>query len=147
MNQKLNSKSDTLSNSDVAWNASNLFYIFLNELDMDYRDAYYMNDWNKMYKVFKLKYMKVNSFILPKADTNEKDILSDDKKITGLLSQFKNTDTDHSNRFNSAIVQQILDIIENKMILIDQLMSKAGMNILLKQIEDYRPASFGGDDF
>jgi len=142
-----NSKSNSLDNSDVGWNASNLFYIYLNELDMDYRDAYYMNDWNRMYKVFKLKYMKVNSFILPKATEDEKAFLANDKIITIKLKNLKTIDSDHANRFNSSIVEEILDIIEDKMMLIDQLMSKAGMNLLLKQIEDYRPAAFGGDDF
>jgi len=141
-----NYKNNSLE-KEVGWNASNLFYIFLNELDMDYRDAYYSNDWNRMYKVFKLKYMKVNSFILPKATDKEKLLLKDDNTIKLKLKDFKNGNNDHSNRFNNSIVEVVLDIIEKKMILIDQLMTKAGMNLLLKQIQEDRPAALGGDDF
>ena len=145
--KKLNLPNNPLDTSNVGWNSSNLFYIFLNELDMDYRDSYYMDDWNKMYKVFKLKYMKVNSFILSKASKVEREFLENDDIIRDELIKLKGDSTDFANKWNSGVVTKILTIIEKKMILIDQLMSKAGMNILLQQIEKYRPAALGNDDF
>jgi len=143
----LNKFKDGIKDSNVGWNASNLFYIFLNELDMDYRDAYYTEDWDKMYKVFELKYMKVRIFILKKATDNEKELLDDDKTIQNLISEFKQGDTDFVNKNNNEISNNIRQKKKKKMILIDELMSKAGMNILMEKIKEDRPASMGTDDF
>ena len=145
-NQQSISKSN-LDNSNVGWNASNLFYIFLNEIDMDYKEAYYQDNWNMMYKSFKIKYMKVRTFIKKYANEQENKLLNDDDTIKGKLALFKTSDTDYSNKWNNDIVQGILEIIEQKMMLVDELMSKAGMNILLQEIEKNRPAALGNDDF
>jgi len=138
---------DSLSSSNVAWNASNLFYIYLNELDMDYRDAYYIDDWNKMYKVFELKYMKVETFIEKYQTEKVKNILNDDKSIRKMIGGFKDGESDHINKFNNNIVNEICDIIKYKMKLIDKLMSQAGMNILLEKIKQDLPAALSTDDF
>ena len=134
-------------NSDVGWNQSNLFYIFLNELDMDYRDAYYDDDWNKMYKVFRLKYMKVATFINKLMDKEDENFLEDHDIVKDLMVKFKPGQNDFSNQFNNSIVEEIIEIIENKMRLVDKLMSKAGMNILLEKIKEDRPAALSTDDW
>jgi len=139
--------SNPLTDSNVAWNASNLFYIYLNELDMDYRDSYYIDDWNKMYKVFELKYMKVQPYIEKHQTKEEKAVLNDDETIRNKIGGFKDGESDHVDRFNNAIVNEICDTIKYKMKLVDRLMSKAGMNILLEKVKRDLPAAFSTDDF
>ena len=142
-----NLKDNPLDKHNVAWNASNLFYIFLNELDMDYRDAYYVNDWDKMYKVYKLKYMKVIPFIKKKASDKQIICLKDTSEIKKKLAEIKSSDTDFASRFNNTIISDVLEIIESKMLLIDGLMSLSGMNLLMEKITVDRPAALATDDF
>jgi hypothetical protein len=138
---------DSIMDSEVAWNSSQLFYQYLYEIDMDFKDAYYANNWDGMYKSFKLKYMRVRVFILKIASEEEKNLLNNDSEISKEISKFKRSDSDFSNRFNSDIVNNISEIIEKKMILVDELMSRAGMNLLLEKIKEYRPAALSNDDF
>jgi len=141
----MNEKNNSIMNSDVAWNSSQLFYQYLYEVDMDYKDNYYANNWDGMYKAFKLKFMKTRVFIFKVATDKEKVILKDDKKIKEILNEMKSGDTDFINNWNSGKIQTIIDIIEQKMILIDELMSKAGMNLLLEKIKEYKPAVLSQD--
>ena len=143
MNQDLPKNKDI--NPD--WNQSNLFYIFLNELDMDYKESYFGNDYDRMYKVYKLKYMKVRTFINKIASDEEKTTLTDDTVIETELTKLKPGDNDFSSKWNNTIIKTILDVIEKKMIIVDELMSKCGMNILVKDKKPFRPAALGTDDW
>ena len=146
-NKYMKNKTDNDFNSEVGWNQSQLFYNYLYEIDMSYMESYFMSNWDKMYKCFKLKYMKVRVFILSAATPEEKKKLEDDQTIRNQLSKFKEGDSDHANKWNSEIINNVLDIIEKKMIIVDELMSKVGMNILLEKIKEYKPAALAMDDF
>ena len=141
------SEKNNLNNSDVGWSASNLFYIYLNELDMDYRDTYYLNDWGKMYKVFKLKYMKVVSYIHKYATKEELQILRDDTIINNQLEQLKQGSSDYITKWNNNLVNSIIKIIETKMLTLDSLMAQAGMNVILEKHKERKPAALSTDDF
>jgi len=132
---------------EVGWNSSNLFYIYLSELDMDYRDAYYDNDYDKMYKVFKLRYMKVKAIVNKAATDNELLILNDDTVLKNTMNSLKPNETDHASRFNNSLIMEILDIIEIKMDILNNLMTKCKMNVLLNESTEYIPAALEGDDF
>lgn len=114
---------------------------------MDYRDAYYANDWGRMYKVFKLKYMKVKSFIMKHWSEEERNILEDDTTIRTSLKQLKDSNTDFATKWNNNIVFSLLEAVEIKMLLIDKLMSTAGMNILMEPATEDKPAALATDDF
>ena len=151
INQKKYLKNDnhnnSLENSSVGWNSSVLFYQYLYEVDMDYKEAYYTNNWDMMYKSLKIKYMRVKVFIMPEATDNEKLILTNDTTIKKLLNEMKDGDSDHVSKWNNKIAQDIIEIIEKKMLLIDELMSKAGMNLLLNKLQEDKPAALAMDDF
>lgn len=129
-----------------AWNASNLFYTYLANLDMDFSDAFYDDDYKKMDKISLLKYMKIKEFIIEKATKKDLEIIEDVILIKNLLKELKQPNSDYINRFNNQIVSNVIDVVMGKMMLMEKLMSKSGMNLLLK-IKDFKPAALGGDDF
>ena len=129
-----------------SWNASNLFYIYLSELDMDFRDAFYINEYDKMDKICRLKYMRIKEFIKKIASPEEIKTITDKTLLNSKLGQLKKTNNDHSTRFNNNVIEEVITILENKMILMDSLMSKSGMNLLLKE-KNFKPAALGGDDW
>ena len=146
-NQNQNYHKNKVTDSEVAWNASNLFYILLNQFDMDYSEAYYYNDYNKMEKAFELKFLKVKIFIEKYAKPEEMEFLKDERSIRLLADKFKKDDSDYSTKHNMNIANQIMDITKQKMALLEELMSKAGMNLFLEKIREIRPAALSTDDF
>jgi len=74
-------------------------------------------------------------------------ILKNDTEIRNELSKLKEGSNDFNTRWNSGVIQRILDIIETKMFLLEQLMSISGMKIGMIPNKRDIPAALGGDDF
>ena len=148
-NPKTNSWKQNNPSHDIGWNESKLFYLFINDVDVEFKESYYMNNWELMSKTFIMKYMKVRPYLkVRKVLTDEEEKQFRDRNtIKQLLSQLRKGQNDCITEFNNGIVLQLVDNLIEKMFILDEKMAKSGLYLLLNKKREDRPAAFAGDDY
>ena len=136
-----------LSNSDVGYINANFFFIYNHECDIEYKEAFYMNNYDIMKKAFMRKFGKNRELIKKLLKPEEMEFLDNNDEINKLMMQIKRGDNDYTDQCNFNISLKIIDIIEEKQRILEAKISEAGLNVFLTKIKEWKPAALAGDDF